>query len=148
MYLSIQLFSSLIYFSPKLFCFLVIQLLVCLCAFSHYLLVEFLRCFGMFCLVCVVLPCLHIFCFLSFALALWFINLSCIVCFICVAFSFLSQLFPASSLSLIIFISYRIFLIYISSRISKPSFEFPFMIFKGTISLIILLISSYYSYHY
>ena len=48
-------------FSPKLFCFLIIQLLVCLCAFSPYLLIEFCCCFGMSCFVCIVLLSLHIF---------------------------------------------------------------------------------------
>ena len=49
------------YFALKLFCFLVIRLLVCLREFSPYLEVDFFRCFGMFYFVFIVLPCLVIF---------------------------------------------------------------------------------------
>ena len=50
------MFSWLLYLAPKFFCFPCIQLLVCLCAIFPYLLVEFFRCFGMSCFVCIILP--------------------------------------------------------------------------------------------
>ena len=73
------MFSSFPYFAPKLFCFLVIQLLVCVRAFSSYLLKEFFRSFRM---LCFILP-RYLFSLLSFASTFWFISSSCTVCFTC-----------------------------------------------------------------
>ena len=80
------------YFSPKLFCCLVIWFLVCLRAFSPSLLVEIFIVFECPTLNCLILSrCL--FSFPSFVGNFWFISLSCIICFnFCVAFLFSFQL--------------------------------------------------------
>ena len=87
------------YFTLKLFCFLVIQLLVCFHAFSSHLLVEFFSLFWniLFYLHCFILSQYH-FSLPSFASTSWFISSSCIVCFTCVAFFFSSQHVPVSGI--------------------------------------------------
>ena len=55
-------FSSFPYFAQKLFCFLVISLLVCLRAFPPPASWKnFFRCFRMSCFLCIVLSCFDIF---------------------------------------------------------------------------------------
>ena len=62
------MFSALLYFAPKLFCLLVIRLLVCFHTFSSYLLVEFFSLFWnvLFCLYSFILS-RYLFSLASFA---------------------------------------------------------------------------------
>ena len=97
--------SSFPYFALKLYCFLVIRLLVCVCIFFPYLLIEFFfRCFGKSCFVCIIWSCLDIlFVFLLSPLpSAIFPRIVCFNC--CVAFSFSSQHIPGIFPSLIFFV--------------------------------------------
>ena len=93
------MFSSLPYFAPKLFCFFIIRLLVCLRAISLCLLVELFSLFWnvLFCLYCFILS-QYLFSLPSFASSFWFISSSCFICFTCVAFFYscpnIFQCFP------------------------------------------------------
>ena len=120
------IFSLFPYFVPKLFCFLFIWLLLCLCAFSYYLLVEFHSSFWN------VLFYLYFFILSQYLFRLppltsyfWFISSSWIVCFNhCIDFLFLSQNIPAFFLHLRIFVCCHRFLIIVSSLISHPYSKF------------------------
>ena len=94
------MFSSFPYFVPKLFCFLVIQLLVCCQALTHYLQVESFPLFWNFLFgQYFFLSCLDIFLvFLLSPVPSSLISSSCIVCLTCVAFfSFRPNIFLCSS---------------------------------------------------
>ena len=119
------MFSSFPYFPPKLFCFLVIWLLVCLHALSSGLLVEF-SFFVLEYLVCIPV----------FLLTLVPSDLSRDVFFhCCVDFLFQSQHISAFFLYLRIFACCRRFLICVSSLISHSGFDFLFVLFRGTPTL-------------
>ena len=104
------LFSWLPYFTPKLFSFSCIWLLVCFCVISPNLEVEFsfvvLECSTLYCFTL----CLYLFNVPSFASTFWFISSNCIVIFFCLAFFFLSQLVSAFFLCFIIFAYFRSFI--------------------------------------
>ena len=127
------MFSSLPYFAPKLFCFLVTRLLMSSCILD--LLAS--RIFSLFwnvffCLYRFILS-RYLFSLSSFASTFWFISSSCIVYFACyVAFLFSSKHIPAFFLCLIIFTCCRRFLFCVSSLISHPDFVFLFMFFWET----------------
>ena len=90
------MFSSFPYFAPKMFCFLVTRLLVCLRAFIPYLLVNFFPYFGnvLFFLYCLILS-RYFFSLPSFASTFGLISSNCIVYFNrSVVFIFSYQHFP------------------------------------------------------
>ena len=115
------IYSSFPYLAPKLFCFLVIRLLVCFRAFSSYLLVEFFS-------VAVECPVLFVlfyhvsvsFYLPSFASTFWINSSGCIVCFACVVF-LSSRYDPA------FFLYFIILHIFVDFLFAFP-FEFPFHI--------------------
>ena len=132
------MFSWLPYFIPKLFSFSCIRLLICFRIISPPPLVGrifFFCCFGMFCLVCIVLLFLDIF--LIFLLSPVLSGLFPQVVLLFFLVLLLSQRVPEFFLCFIILACFRSFLICVSSRISHPGFEFLFVkrtpIFSQTI---------------
>ena len=89
---------------------------------------TFFRCFGMSYFVPYYFTFRwYLFNLPSFASTFWFISSSCIVNFLCVAFSFLSLHVPVSFLfGMFSYIFFRV-----SSRISPLGFEFFFVLFEG-----------------
>ena len=116
-------------FPPKVFSFLVIRLLVCLCASSPNMLIELIfHCFPFLSVIFFILS-RYLFSIPSSTSTFWFISSSCIFCFICIAFLYLSKPIPAFFLCFIIFVSYRRLLISVSYQISHPCFGFLFVFF-------------------
>ena len=105
------LFTSFLYFTPKLFCFLVIWLLVCLRSFTTYFL-EYLFFIVLECPVllhCFILSP-YVFSLPSVSKTFWLISSCCIVYFSCVALFFSSQHVPVLFLSLIFLLAFVDFL--------------------------------------
>ena len=90
------MFFHLLNFAPKLFCFLVIRLLICLHAISPCLQEIFFSLFWnvLFCLYSFILS-RYLFSHPFFASIFWFISSSFIVCFTRVAFFFFSKHVPS-----------------------------------------------------
>ena len=117
------MFSSSLYFTSRLFCSLVIPLLVCVDAFTPYLLVDFFPFIWnvLFNLYCFILS-RYLFNIPSLASTFWFISLSCIFCFdYCVAFLFSCQSVKA-------FFSVLSFLLEVVNFLFVFPVEFPFQI--------------------
>ena len=89
----------------------------------------FFCCFGIFCFVCIVLPFFGIF--LIFLLSPVLSGLFSQVVLLCFFFWFFF-LIPTYFSFLFIFACFRSFLVCVSSRIFHPSFDFSFMLLKGT----------------
>ena len=123
------------YFASKLYCFLVIRLLVRFPVVSLYLLVDFLfDVLGMSYFVYIIWFCpRYLFHLPSFSRTFWFIFSSCTFSFnYCVVFLFAPQHVPAFFPFFIIFLLVFVdFLYAFSNRIFHPGFEFPFVFFKG-----------------
>ena len=97
---SIRLFCDVLFvliIAPRLFCFIIIRLLFCLCGFTMYILIAFYLLFSNIpsSLYCFILSW-YLFNLSSFVSTFWFIFSSCIFCFTSVA-SFHSDRFQLSS---------------------------------------------------
>ena len=125
------MFSSFPYFAPKLFYFFLNWLLVCLRAFSPYLMIELFSLFWnvIFCLYCLILSRYH-FSLLSFATASWCISRVIFFFKLCSFYLFIptySSIFPRS---------YDFFVVdFLFSLISHPDFEFLFLFFRERLIL-------------
>ena len=129
------MFFSFPYFTPKLFCFFRIRLLVCPCAFSSFLFEFF---FSLFWNAIFWLHCLtqsqYLLSLPSCTSFFWFISSSCIIRFVCYfVFAFSSQLIPFACFFpfLSVFTCSRNFFTCSSSLNSHPGFVFLIKFFRG-----------------